>query len=167
MRLLPILTKVLELSHAMADPVSAFGLAASILQFVDFGSKFAKNALNIYKAGSQGAAAEMQQLQSTTADLQSVLKTLQPPRNTSNSSTELEYDAGILKLAEECQQVATELLNSLNKINKIQRFEKPGKWDAIRTAFQVMWNEDNIKSLHIRMSEFRHQLTLHLLVSLR
>jgi hypothetical protein len=151
----------------MADAVAAFSLAAGILQFVDFGSKFAKNALNIYKAGAQGALAELQQLQSTTADLQSVLKSLQSPRNTSNSSTELEDDTGILKLAEECQQVATELLNSLNKIIKIQRYKKPGKRDAIRTAFQVMWNEDDIKSLQIRMSEFRNQLTLRLLVSLR
>jgi hypothetical protein len=33
----------------MADAAAAFGLAAGILQFLDFGTRFAKKALQIYR----------------------------------------------------------------------------------------------------------------------
>jgi hypothetical protein len=145
----------------MADAAAAFGLAAGILQFLDFGTRFAKKALRIYQDGKRGTD-ELLQLQSTIEDLQCVANSLGPTKNAGQVS--LDDEASIWKLAEDCQQVATEVLSSLKKI---RRPAASGKLDAVRTAFQITWNQDEIGSFRVRLSEFREQLNLHLLVSLR
>jgi hypothetical protein len=96
----------------MADAAAAFGLAAGILQFLDFGTRFAKKALRIYQAGKRGTD-ELLQLQSTIEDLQCVANSLGPTKNAGQVS--LDDEASIWKLAEDCQQVATEVLSSLKR----------------------------------------------------
>lgn len=97
----------------MADAAAAFGLAAGVLQFLDFGTKFAKNALRVYQAGKRGTD-EVLELQSRTEDLQCVINSLEPPKDAGRVS--LDDEAGTWKLGQDCQRVATEVLSSLKKI---------------------------------------------------
>ncbi|KAH0559273.1 hypothetical protein GP486_004211 [Trichoglossum hirsutum] len=145
----------------MAEAIAAFSLAANIVQFIDFGSNFASNVCKIYWSGRDGAG-EIPDLRKITDDLQEVLKGLQLPAG--NDGEIPGSERGIRQLAEQCQHVATELLNSLNKVSLP---DKARKRDALKAAFKIIWKEEEIKSLQVRLEGFRHQLTLHLLASLR
>jgi hypothetical protein len=145
----------------MAEAIAAFSLAANIVQFIDFGSNFASSVWKIYWSGRDGVS-EVPDLRKITDDLQEVLKNLQLLAG--NNEEILESECGIRQLAEQCQNVATELLISLSKVSLP---DKVRKRDVLKAAFKIIWKEEEIKSLQVRLEGFGHQLTLHLLASLR
>ncbi|CAJ2503271.1 Uu.00g106650.m01.CDS01 [Anthostomella pinea] len=73
-------------------------------------------------------------------------------------------DEGIKRLAEGCKGLIEELLLKLNKLAGIDSSRTTG---AARLAFKWKWNEDEIRAIERRVAEFRSQLTVSLLISLR
>jgi hypothetical protein len=143
------------------DPVTAFGLAAGILQFLDRGSRYATTAWKIYRSGQEGLK-DVAEIRVIVEDLQNALKSLQ--LSVPKASGEGETQPGIVRLAKECQKVAGDLVDSLSKIPTAERF---GKMEAYKAAIKVIRNKDEIHNLQGRITEFRQQLTFHLLVSLQ
>lgn len=143
------------------DPVTAFGLAGAILQFVNSGSKFISLIWRVYRTGNDSSD-DISELHLITNDLQQTLQHLSPSEEALTDRDAV--TVGILRLAEDCQKIATELLSSLTKL---QLPDVPRKRDALKRAFQVRWNEGEVRSLQGRLDAFRNQLVLHLLVSLR
>lgn len=58
------------------DPVSALGVAAAVVQFIDFGTRIALKGKEIYKSGDLRANTELGE---TTDRLQILIKPLQGP----------------------------------------------------------------------------------------
>lgn len=145
----------------MAEAIVIFGLAANIVQFLDFGSKFVTNVLKLYWSGRTGNG-EIPELAKITVDLETILKGFQAPDGDSKERIEGEND--LRQLAGECQTVVVDLLCSLNKITSP---DKTRKRDALRAAFRMTWKEEEIERLQERLIGFRQQLTLHLLALLR
>ena len=139
------------------DPVSAFSLAGTILQFIDSGSKFIGLAWKLYRT-ENGGSKTLSELTKLTKNLDQVLDHL-----ASSSSNPQGQHSGISELADDCQAVGNHLLDLLQKL----LVNKPRKRDALKAAFQMLWNEDEIRSLQLRLDGFRAQFNLHLLVSLR
>ncbi|KAK4450287.1 hypothetical protein QBC34DRAFT_403202 [Podospora aff. communis PSN243] len=139
----------------MAEAVAALGVAANILQFLDYGSRFITQAWRIHKAGSDGIDG-IPSLQAMTKDLQDVLSDLQKQKAGDNP--------GLARLSEDCSDVARRLLASIDCICIPQGGRKR---DAIKTTFKVAWQRDRIKELQRDLDGFRQQLSLHLLASLR
>jgi hypothetical protein len=142
----------------MAESIAAFGLAASILQFVDFGSRVASNFRRFHQA-HQLDREDAPDLQKINSDLQHLLEELQMPEENSQES-------GLVQLAKECQDVANELDEKLTSIFKTSR-ETSGKRDALKSSFKLAWKENELRSLQERVDHFRNQLVIHLLASLR
>jgi hypothetical protein len=63
-----------------------------------------------------------------------------------------------------CDEVAPELIGGLEKL-KVQG--KKTKWKSMRQALKSVWSKDRIKAISNRLSNFRDQLNLSVLVSLR
>lgn len=145
----------------MAEVIFIIGLAANIVQFLDLGSKFVSGVWKIYRSG-RDAVGEIPDLAQTTGDLQIILKGFQGPDRDEEETLEGEHD--LRQLAGECQTLATELLESLNKISPSG---KVGKRDALSAAFRMVWKEEEIRRLKVRLEGFRQQLTLRLLALLR
>jgi hypothetical protein len=143
------------------DPVTAFGLAAGILQFLDCGSRYATTAWKIYRNGQEGLK-DVAEIRVIVEDLQSALKSLQ--LSVPKASGEGETQPGIVTLAKECQKVAGDLVDSLSKIPTSERF---GKREAFKAAIKVIRTKEEIHNLEGRITAFRQQLTFHLLVSLQ
>ncbi len=139
----------------MAEAVAGIGLAANVLQFLDFGSRFISLAWRIYTTGTNNVI-NGPSLQVLTKNLQDVLAGLhnQAPGD----------QIGMAQLGEECSRVARQLLESLNSLVIP---EKGRKRDAIMVAFKTMWKRDQIKTLQQELDGFRQQLSLQLLISLR
>jgi hypothetical protein len=147
------------------DPVTAFSLAGTILQFIDSGSKFIGLAWRLYRTGD--GSGDLPELTMLTKHLGQVLDTLGPssssPSVNQGQNNSPSAGDGIFQLAGECKEVGNQLLTLLRDL----RVSHPRKRDALKVAFQMIWKKDDIRSLQSRLDGFRAQFNLHLLVTLR
>ena len=139
------------------EAVAAFGLAGTVLQFLDSGARFVTLARSFYKQGADNTNDHLHLLM-ITESLTAIFPTL------SNLKSDNGIEHGLTQLATDCSKTAVRLLTIL------QGIRDPGfsrKRDAIKTAFRLIYKEDEIKSLQEQLSSFRDQLNLLLLLSLR
>ncbi|KAL9116091.1 MAG: hypothetical protein Q9227_000460 [Pyrenula ochraceoflavens] len=143
------------------DPVSAFSLAGTILQFIDSGSRFLKLAHELYREEANGSD-NLSELNKLTTSFQDVLNTFKWSRTKSDN---IDGQHGSLaKLANHCQKVVEEMLELLRQLRP---YNHPRKRDALKRAFQRIWREEDLKALKSRLDDFQRQFSLHLLASLR
>lgn len=147
----------------MAEAVAALSLAANILQVLDFGKQFAIAGYAIYHAGP-GSVEALSDLQSSSSRFHSVLTELQKGAARAPTSNVANGEDGILVLASKCSGVLKQMLESIVSPGSL---EKGGKRDAAKAAFKLGWKKGDIESLQKRLDQFRDELTLHLVVSLR
>jgi hypothetical protein len=144
----------------MMDPVTAFGLASNILQFIDSGTKFVQFASRIY----HGKDAAYEDWLKLTENLDTILFRLECPESDDAKKIDSGAGKGISDLALDCRKTAGKLLSIIQRVKPAGTARKR---DAVKTAFRLTCKEDEIKSLQDRLSSFRNQLNLHLLLSLR
>ena len=138
------------------DPVAAFSLAGTVLQFVDCGTKFVRLARRLHQQGAE--ATDLFQIQKLTESLDAILPKLKSREDDGN------IDKSLNELALDCSKTVTRLLVILQKLNIAGNARKR---DVIKAAFRSIYKENEIQSLQNELSSFRDQLNLHLLVSLR
>lgn len=139
------------------EPIVAFSLAGTILQFVDSGTRFAALALKLYQKGSDDTDDHVHLLK-ISEDLDAVLPKLTPMRHDGEGANSM------IQLAADCRTTATRLLAILQKLKTTKDTRRR---DAIKAAFRLIYQKDEIKSLQDQLASFRNQLNLHLLLSLR
>jgi hypothetical protein len=139
----------------MAEAVAALGLAANILQMLDYGRKVLSTAWGIYDGTDQTGFTSLQTL---CEDLKGSVETLQRPQS--------EPDEAIAHLAKECSVVANALLQKLQALG-LSGKRGIGKREALQAAFQRVWRRNEIQELEDRLNELKSQLVLRLVVSIR
>lgn len=147
----------------MGEAVAALSLAANILQLVHCGLRFVSAAWGIYRSG-QGGVDSFSDLHTISNDLEAVLRQIQTDTPGSAPRNSASGRGGIFQLAEECAKVARQMLDSLENVGLP---EKGRKREAVKAAFKLMWKSEEIKSLQRRLEEFRNELILNLVISLR
>lgn len=147
----------------MAEAVATLALASSILQVIDFGTKVASTAVKIYQASKRSAesSSEVSQLQNVYTKLSSTLEILQ--RDDSAATKDSETD-DMHELAKGCATLAKELLEILHNIGL---GEVRKKRQAVQAAMRLVRKHDEIVALQARIGDFRSQLTMCLMVSMR
>ncbi|KAF4946508.1 hypothetical protein FGADI_11146 [Fusarium gaditjirri] len=138
----------------MLDPVTAIGLASSIVAFIDFGAKLVKGSIEIYEA-SDGTLTENRSSQAVAAAMEGFAARLiiQQPSELGPEEKEL------VDLAKRCHAVCTELLNLLGRIKpKDLSSKRQSLWAALKNKFYEGERED----LEKRLDTYRHQLELHM-----
>ena len=139
------------------EPIVAFSLAGTILQFVDSGTRFAALAWRLYQHGSDDVDDHVHLLK-ITEDLNAVLPKLKPMNHEGDGENSL------AQLAVDCGKTTVRLLTILQTV---QTTKDTRKRDAVKAAFKLVYRKDEINSLQDQLSSFRNQLNLHLLLSLR
>lgn len=143
------------------DPFSALGLAANVVQFIDFGTKLISESHEIYKS-TTGTSTGMVELETIYTDLNNFAKGLQTPDHSSNRTPE---DESLRQLAASCLTVADELLAIVSAL-KVDAKSHHRKWRSVRHAIKVTWKQGDIDNLQKRLADFRGQLTIRLLAIL-
>ena len=138
------------------EAIGSVGLAASLLQFIDFTSKLVASSSELYRS-SDGLLDENRQIETATNHL--VLLNTKVKEAAVSAS-----DEPLNQLSEACKATADELITALNKL-KIHGSHS--KRTTIRKALQAAWCKEDISQLEARLSRFRNQLNLHILVDLR
>lgn len=141
-------------SHVM-DALAAVGLVGNILQFIDFSSKLIARANQLYNS-NEGALLENIDIEKTTNDLSVLSNKLM--NNLSVESTALQ------NLSLSCNAIAATLLEKLQKM-KVKG--QPTRWKSMRKVISTAWNEKELLELERRLSRYREELNLRIVVDLR
>ena len=146
------------------DPLSGLSVASNIVQFIDFGLKVVTKGRKIYRS-VDGTLAENSDLEVVTSDLlilQSKLQCLPPISN--KDGVGMDDTEAFKKLSNSCAELAGKLLQKLNMAKAQGRFRK---WKSLRQALKSVWSKGEIEEMASRLSGFRGELQLHLLMTLR
>ncbi|EPE34009.1 hypothetical protein GLAREA_07022 [Glarea lozoyensis ATCC 20868] len=151
----------------MADPLTALGLAASIVQFISFTSSLISKASEISNT-AQGATVEIIELKAIATNITTLNAEILPPsapRGNDQQSRKAAKSGELLhELCTGCEEVSKKLLDVLEKL------ECEGgrsKWKSFRQALKTVWKESEIEALSKRLERYRGQIDTALLVSLR
>jgi hypothetical protein len=149
------------------DAASAFGLAASVVQFVTFTSDLISKSQAIYKS-ADGALVEQIELETITQNLMNLTKDLN--RQTFVVSRPSKWptlnidDRRLPELCEGCQEISKDLLKAIRSL-KVEGEHR--KWKSFLQALSSIWNESKIDRLRERMDRYRNVIDTHLIVSIR
>jgi uncharacterized protein (DUF342 family) len=135
------------------DPITAIGLASSLITFVDFATKIVAGTYEVYNSVT-GTTIGNAHIDTVIGDLKGV-------------AAELEIDLpGISKheralkdLASNCQKDGNELLRLLDTI-KVDG--KRSTWKSFKTTLISIRKQKEIVGLQKRLSDYRSQILLRL-----
>jgi hypothetical protein len=155
------------------DPLSALSVAATIIQFVDFGTKMLSDGIELYKS-AQGSLKASEELKLVTGDLQAVLVKLRANAGPENSilsapspQSQAEIDEhrdSFLEICNNATLIAREILRKLNDLKV-----KDGKYrvlQTLKTVIRTAWSKDEISALRERLSSLSESLTPRLLLEI-
>jgi hypothetical protein len=144
----------------MAEAITALSLAANVVQFIDFATKVTTTFWDFYKSSSN-IKGDIPNVTAINTDLQGILASLD-----AEPKPAVGGDVGLQKLTGECRKTATRLDEIMKPLLAAQSQSK-GKQAALKAAFSSVWKAEEIQGLRQQLEEFRNQLVLHLLASLR
>jgi hypothetical protein len=146
------------------DPLTAIGLAGNIVQFVDFSFKIVSKASEI-KQSADGVLTENLDLEIVTRDLVAINARLKESLQNPSVTVSLTQEQGRLDdLRERCTEVADELLDALNKL---KAKGSKGRWKSLRHALKSVWDRDKIIQIQSRLTCFKGELELRILVDMK
>ena len=145
----------------MAETLAAVGLAASIVQFIDVGCRFASRAHKIYQSGSENLG-ELPGAQRVVDELENILRTLPSEKTSSTDPSNLA--TGFQRLITGCRSLADEIRDL---IRETPPPDNPRRKDATRVSYRLMRRNDDIQKVKPKLDELRQDLMIHLLALIR
>ena len=141
----------------MLDPLTAVGLVANVVDFIDFACHLVSKTIKTYRSADH-VLKDNAHREIITNNLIGINKAL------ITSSTAASADPALSTLYLGCIEVSTELLAALAKV---KAGSNPSKWNSVRKALRSVWSKEKISSLEARLGEFRDEVNLRIVVSLR
>ncbi|THV48832.1 hypothetical protein BGAL_0225g00100 [Botrytis galanthina] len=149
------------------DPVAALGVAAAVIQFIDYGTGLALKGREIYKSGELGANAELGQATNRLQNLVEPLRiSLHSEFQNAPSSSPADADRAIKDICTKCIDLSEELSGLLGSL-KLNLSVKHPRLASFQQAVKAVWNEEKIQGLKSRLGDLRSNLETHVLVDLR
>jgi hypothetical protein len=149
------------------DPVTIFGVAASVVQFIDFTENLLRGTYEIYKSATTTGDTKVNfDLMTVTTSLQTLNDDLQSSlrRGKSNGEKPSKFEVEIDNISKDCSEVAQALIAKLEKL-RVQKYQD--LWESFRKALQTVWSKKEIESLEKRLEKFRTHISLQINSSLR
>ncbi|KAI4702617.1 hypothetical protein J4E89_010338 [Alternaria sp. Ai002NY15] len=136
------------------EALTAIGLIANIVQFVDLGAKLIGSAKEMRDSAS-GMTVENKSLEEVTVEMRDLTSRLDPPTTKAKSDDE----KALRRLAQECRELSDHILRLLKKIAP----SKPNSTlRSIRSAIRTIKYKDEMRELEDKLAKCRSQLHLHL-----
>jgi Rad3-related DNA helicase len=135
------------------EVLAAVGLAANVLQFIDFAGKVVNSTKEIRRSTS-GLSKGAEDITQITQSLQSLCDKLTPAGTIVQNATE-----GFTDLVKRCHSCCQELLVVVEQCKA-----KPGasKWESFAKAFLSVRKATELNELRFRLSEFRQELIIQM-----
>jgi hypothetical protein len=146
------------------DPVSALSVAASVIQFVDYGTRVISKARELYTS-ADGALSANSKIEEATTRLQALSGSLKADEGLQIAPLD-ETDTALDKICKECSEVSQELVEMMEKL-KLPKSCKNKKWESFRRTLKGVWEKEKTKEVVDRLARLRSELDTHVLVSIR
>jgi hypothetical protein len=149
------------------DPVTAVGLASSIVQLLTFASGLLHKSKEIYRKadGSTEKGNELEIVARSLSELSNEIIKKQlnafhdfPPNKNDKTEKKLQ------QLCERSRDISASLMGALDKM---KQGGSDTHWRSFRQALRFVWNENKINNFAAQIEQYRRQLDTTLLVSLR
>ena len=146
------------------DPLSALGVAASVVQFLQFGGSLVSKSRQIYTQGTLlddvKCKKASKRLNELTGRIRVSLKEeLEKTGTLSSDARALGIICG------NCTKLSSELLLNLNKLRVDENHKR--KWKSFRQALKSVWSKDGVDSIARRIADCRDELNTHVMVSIK
>lgn len=142
----------------MMDPITAIGLASSLITFVEFATKIVTGTYEVYTS-SEGTTITNAHINTIISDLKEVATDLE---------TELpgksKHERALKELASKCDKIAGELLQLLNRIRSDGNHST---WNSLKAAIVSMRKQKEIVILEKRLNDYRLQILTRLTLMLQ
>lgn len=144
------------------DPLSAFSLAAGVIQVVDYGTRILSTTYEIYQSGSGHTARNVElstlsrELSGLSEQLQSRLCDVKRPPEASESA--------LLDLCRRCMEASAELQSAIDGLRAKGKKRIRVAACSFVSALKSIWTEDRVERLRDRLTEIRSQMTMAILV---
>lgn len=146
------------------DPLTAFGLAAGVVQFVSFASHLITKTKEIHVSAS-GRADDVATLETTYTrlhELSQCLETCSRPDPTLTGFVGNSQDAknilAIKDLSRSCESDCQKLLKIVEKLQTSD--DSHHRWQTFRVALRTVWKGNEIAELEERLHHTQMTLTL-------
>jgi hypothetical protein len=156
-------TEQSNLYSQLMDPASALGVAAAVVQFVQYGGSLVSKARQIHERGAlldyidcQNATLRLTELTNSINASLSICKTDSIP----SDATALEV------ICQNCLGLSEELLSRLRSLS-IDENSKRRRWKSFRQALKAVSSKEGVDSLARRITGYRDELNSHILVWIR
>ncbi|KAN0092287.1 hypothetical protein V8E51_018134 [Hyaloscypha variabilis] len=136
----------------MAEALAALGLAANIINFVDFGIRLFSSSRELYQS-AEGALKENIELAESASNIRLVVQRI------TNSIIGIDEPA-LREVAGTCLELADELLEILNGL-KVEN-QKHRKAETLRKSLKGIRSRHKVKDLYDRLCKVREQICFHL-----
>lgn len=156
------------------DPVSAVGVAAAAMQFLDFGLRLLSTSYDIYKSPS-GRTAKQVTLSTIVDDLTDLLDQTKDTTSAGYAYTS-PAEEQLLRLSKECKALVAPLHEALGRLRKAGptefTFEEPqsGKEKSIRktlrAALKSVWEESEIDETIGKLDKMKRRMMTATLLAL-
>lgn len=138
----------------MLDPLTAIGLASSVVQLADFGLKLVRGSIKIYYS-ADGLDVERSDLEAKASHIRKLAnRVVLTPKSNDDNGPESEDAKELMQLAKSCDEIASDLLVVLGDF-RVRKAAGPGKkWESFRKAVEIQtpYNKDRIASLEKRLN---------------
>ncbi|KAI9868493.1 MAG: hypothetical protein M1813_005937 [Trichoglossum hirsutum] len=145
------------------EALAAFGVAANVLQIVDFSVKLLSTGHQVLQTGSTVNNSELEVVAKDLRALSENIKRTVRPAPTIMGCLSKD-DQGLENLANDSTKVADELLVVLSEL-QLQGDRR--KWKSFRQAIKTTWNKSRIDETAKRLETIRDELQFRILVSMR
>lgn len=158
------------------DPLTAVGLAASILQFVQFGGSLLSKAHQIHTSalGALPDHIDCEKVTIRLIDLAEKLKDslkndfgdAQPLSSAITSSRMTPHAEKLREICNDCIGVSGILLERLERL-RWNETDKRRKWKSLRQALKSVWSKSDLDTIAARLLGYERELELHLCAEIR
>ena len=146
------------------EPITALGLAANIVQFIEFGIGIVSKSSELCNA-TDGRLGEHADISAVNRDLAKLTARLVESIAPHATFTVLSEDDGaLLALCHSCLDISNELQHALDKL---QVAGGPTRWKSMRKALKSVWRKEKIAALRQRLVDYRSEINARILVGLR
>ncbi|PMD31786.1 hypothetical protein L207DRAFT_500844 [Hyaloscypha variabilis F] len=138
------------------DPITAIGLASSIVSFIDFSWSLLTGAKELYESGRRRTK-ENARISSIVDDLHEYALDL-----TVGGEGASKHEKALRSLANDCCALSEELVGILQKLE----MKRNSRWQSLKKSWEAMRKADNIALLESRLGKYRAQMNTRLLALL-
>ncbi|KAH7360260.1 hypothetical protein BKA65DRAFT_492710 [Rhexocercosporidium sp. MPI-PUGE-AT-0058] len=135
------------------EALAALGLAAAVVQFVDFGSRLVSKGQQLYHSG---ALLDNVEIEDTATRLQALVEPLQASQG----------EDPIVVICKACVSVSQELVNFLGRL-KMPTGNSHERWKSFRQALKSVSSKEKVKEIKLRLDSLRGELDTHVVLNIR